>query len=126
MGLHELTAARDQLQQEIDGQTGKIDRAQQAADSARQRAEEAGIDVTPEAPASLEVEARNLKEQNQSVLNSLNNALQDQAVEDVQRLFQSLCVEHQLQLSSRPPSAGSSRPSSRGGSSGGGYPGVGR
>jgi chromosome segregation ATPase len=116
----QLTASRDQLQQEIGGQAAKLERAEQALEVTKRRATQAGIDVGPEAPATLEIETKSLRDQNQSVLHALNNALQDSAVEDVLRLFQSLSQEHNLPLSSRPPSVASSRPSSRGGSSLGG------
>lgn len=118
--VSDLTASRDQLEVEVGGQAAKLDRAEQALEAIKRRATQAGIDVGPEAPASLEVETKALRDQNQSVLHALNNALQDAAVEDVLRLFQSLSQEHNLPLSSRPPSVASSRPSSRAGSSAGG------
>merc|ERR1719436_1860296 len=46
----ELTAARDVVQQEIGAQRDKIGRAQRAMETSRRRAEEAGVDLAPDAP----------------------------------------------------------------------------
>mmetsp|Transcript_7374 Transcript_7374/g.18510 ORF Transcript_7374/g.18510 Transcript_7374/m.18510 type:complete len:897 (+) Transcript_7374:100-2790(+) len=112
----ELTAARDVIQQEIAAQRDKLDRAQRGMEVSRRRAEEAGVDLSPDAPAALDVDTRTIKDQNHSTLFALSNALQDHA-DDVLPLFQSLCNEKGVQLPSRPPSVAGSRPgSSRAGS----------
>ncbi|CAJ1345383.1 unnamed protein product [Effrenium voratum] len=69
----------------------------------------AGVDLAPEAPPAVDIQARGLREQNQSLLFALSNALQDYT-EDVLPLFENLCHERGLALPSRPPSA--SRPGS--------------
>mmetsp|Transcript_108325 Transcript_108325/g.258499 ORF Transcript_108325/g.258499 Transcript_108325/m.258499 type:complete len:884 (+) Transcript_108325:74-2725(+) len=107
--VNELTAARDVLRQDIEAQGPKLDRAQQALESARARAIQAGVDLAPEAPPAVDIQARGLREQNQSLLFALSNALQDYT-EDVLPLFENLCHERGLALPSRPPSA--SRPGS--------------
>merc|ERR1712064_98435 len=110
--FNELSAARENLQQEIDGQRPKLERAEQTLDVWRRKAAEAGLEMGPDAPATLDIEVRSLRDQNQSVLFALGNALQDHA-EDVLPLFQSLCNEKGLPRFSRPPSGGS-RPASGG------------
>lgn len=109
--VNELSAARDVLRQDIDGQAPKLERATQALEVSRRRALEAGVDLGVEAPPTLDIEARSLKDQNQSVLFSLSNALQEHA-EDVLPLFESLCNEKGIARPSRPPSVASSRPGS--------------
>lgn len=114
--VHEMVAARDSIAQDTDAQQQKLERAEQALDGSRSRAEEVGVDLSQESAATLDVEQRGLRDLNQSVLFSLNNSLQAH-VEDVLPLFESLCDEKQLNRPSRPPSAASSRPaSSRSGS----------
>merc|ERR1712072_1575299 len=111
--VQELTAARDQLRVDSEGQRPKLERAEQALEVSRRRAVEAGVDMGQEAPTTLDVQTRTLRDQNQSVLYAMNNALQDH-VEDVLPLFESLCNEKGLVRPSRPPSAASagSRPGS--------------
>jgi len=110
--VNELTAARDVLRQDVDAQTSKSQRAEQAVETARARAIQAGVDLAPEAPAAVDIQARGVREQNQSMLFALSNALQDYT-EDVLPLFENLCQERGVALPSRPPSA-MSRPGSRG------------
>merc|ERR1719375_3125256 len=109
--LEDLNVARDQLRAEAEGQQAKLDRAEQALTISRRRAREAGVDMTEEAPTTLDIQTRTLRDQNQAVLFALSNALQDHT-EDVLPLFESLCNEKGLARPSRPPSAGSlgSRP----------------
>jgi len=108
---NELSAARDVLRQDIDAQRPKIDRAQQASDASRRRCAEAGVDLNPESNASLDIEARGLRENNQSIMYAAMNALQEYS-EDVLPLFESLCQERGIARPVRPPSQGSSRPGS--------------
>lgn len=110
--VNELTAARDVLRQDVDAQTSKAQRAEQAVETARARAIQAGVDLAPEAPPAVDLQARGVREQNQSMLFALSNALQDYT-EDVLPLFENLCQERGVALPSRPPSA-MSRPGSRG------------
>mmetsp|Transcript_19797 Transcript_19797/g.52076 ORF Transcript_19797/g.52076 Transcript_19797/m.52076 type:complete len:367 (-) Transcript_19797:52-1152(-) len=107
----DLTAARAGLQQEIAAQQDKLDRASRALQVSMRRATEAGVDTSPDGPAGLDLETRGLKDQNQSVLFSLSNALQDHQ-EDVLPLFQAVCNEKGVGLPSRPPSVAGSRPGS--------------
>jgi coiled-coil domain-containing protein 39 len=108
--VQELAGARGVLRQDINAQAAKIDRAQQAVETAKRRATEVGVDLGPESPPTLDIEAKSLKEQNQSVLFALSNVLQDYP-EDVLPLFESLCQERGVTRPSRPSSA-SSRPGS--------------
>merc|ERR1712003_321038 len=114
--VNELAAARDTLAADIDSQRPKLDRADQALDNSKRRAAEVGVDMNQESAASLDIDQRNLRDLNQSVLFSLSNALQAHA-EDVLPLFESLCDEKQIGRPSRPPSAASSAPASSRGSS---------
>lgn len=107
----ELEAARGVLRDDISSQHEKLDRAERAVEVSRRRAHQAGLDLGPEAPASIDVEAKSLKHQNESVLHALTNALQEHP-EDVLPLFESLCAERGLRRPSRPPSGASSRPAS--------------
>mmetsp|Transcript_36800 Transcript_36800/g.104782 ORF Transcript_36800/g.104782 Transcript_36800/m.104782 type:complete len:898 (+) Transcript_36800:99-2792(+) len=109
--VSELSAVRDVMQQEIAGQGEKLERASRTLEASKRRAADAGVDFSPEAPATLDIETRTMKDQNQSVLFALQNALQDHQ-EDVLPLFVSLCNEKGVQLPSRPPSVASSRPGS--------------
>merc|ERR1712039_1106383 len=109
--VNELTGARDVLKQDIEAQGPKLERAGQALEVSRRRAADAGVDLGAESAPALDIEARGLKDQNQSVLFSLSNALQDHA-EDVLPLFESLCNEKGIARPSRPPSQASSRPGS--------------
>merc|ERR1712151_364854 len=113
LGAHvnELAAARDTLAADIDSQRPKIERAVQGLESSQRRAEEVGVDPNPDSAPSLDIEQRNLRDLNKSVLFSLANALQAHA-EDVLPLFESLCDEKQIGRPSRPPSAASSAPAS--------------
>jgi len=108
--VNELTAARDVLRQDIGTQAPKIERAQQTLANAQTRAIQSGVDLAPEAAAAVDVKARGLREQNQSLLFALSNALQDYG-EDVLPLFENLCAERGVAMPSRPPSA-ASRPGS--------------
>jgi len=110
--VNELTAARDVLHQDIGQQAGKVDRANQSREAARARADQAGVDLSAESPATVDIEARALREENQSVLFALNNLLQEYP-EDVLPLFESLCAERGVARPSRPPSAASRPGSSR-------------
>merc|ERR1711959_708625 len=111
--VQELSAARDQLRLDSEAQRPKLERAEQALEVSRRRAVEAGVDMGQDAPTTLDVQTRTLRDQNQSVLYAMSNALQDH-VEDVLPLFESLCNEKGLVRPSRPPSAASagSRPGS--------------
>lgn len=111
----EMAAAREGLQQEISAQREKLDRAARAFEVAQRRAVDSGVDLAPGGPAGLDLDTRSLRDQNQSVLFSINNALQDHQ-DDVLPLFQAVCHEKGVGLPSRPPSVAGSRPgSSRGG-----------
>jgi len=110
--VNELTAARDVLNQDIQQQEGKIERASQTREAAKARAEQAGVELTEESPATIDIQARAVREENQSVLFALNNLLQDYS-EDVLPLFESLCHERGVARPSRPPSAASRPGSSR-------------
>lgn len=87
--VNELTAARDVLRQDVDAQRSKAQRAEQAVETARARAIQAGVDLAPEAPPAVDLQARGVREQNQSMLFALSNALQDYT-EDVLPLFENL------------------------------------
>eukprot|EP00929_Paragymnodinium_shiwhaense_P117399 TRINITY_DN8793_c0_g1_i16.p1 TRINITY_DN8793_c0_g1~~TRINITY_DN8793_c0_g1_i16.p1 ORF type:complete len:894 (-),score=357.54 TRINITY_DN8793_c0_g1_i16:416-3097(-) len=115
----ELGAAQQMVSQELEAQTGKMERASQALEMSKSRAGEVGVDLAPESAASVEIEARNLGDQNTSVVYALNNSLQDYYAEDVLPLFESLCDEKQIHRPSRAPSVASSRPASRDSSQGG-------
>jgi len=108
----ELSAARDILLQDVESQGPKMERARLALEASRRRAYEAGVDMGPDAPVAMDTQARALRDLNQSVLFSLSNALQEHA-EDVLPLFENLCAEKGLSRPSRPPSATSTRASSR-------------
>eukprot|EP00435_Cladocopium_sp_Y103_P019494 s3290_g4.t1 len=56
--VNELTAARDVLRQDVDAQTSKAQRAEQAVETARARAIQAGVDLAPEAPPAVDLQAR--------------------------------------------------------------------
>jgi len=110
----DFSAARDQLRLDAESQQPKLARADQSLEESRRRAVAAGVDMGPEAPTTLDVQTRTLKDQNQSILFAMMNALQDHA-EDVLPLFESLCNEKGIVRPSRPPSAasqGGSRPGS--------------
>jgi len=111
--VQELTGARDQLRVDAEAQRPKGERAEQALEVSRRRAMEAGVDMGQEATTTLDIQTRTLRDQNQSILFAMNNALQDHG-EDVLPLFESLCNEKGLARPSRPPSAASagSRPGS--------------
>jgi len=115
----ELVAAQENVTHELDAQTGKMERASQALETSKRRAEEVGVDMSAESAATVEIEARNLADENTSVVYSLNNSLQDYYQEDVLPLFESLCDEKMIHRPSRAPSVASSRPQSRGSSQGG-------
>merc|ERR1711937_138917 len=111
--LQDLEAAKVQLQVDGDQQRPKLERAEQALEVSRRRAVEAGVDMGQEAPTTLDIQTRSLRDQNQSILYAMNNALQDHP-EDVLPLFESLCNEKGIARPSRPASAasGGSRPGS--------------
>merc|ERR1712139_642803 len=111
--VQDYAGARDQLRVDADSQQPKLERAHQALEVSRQRAQQAGVDMGQEAPTTLDIQTRTLREQNQAILFAMNNALQDHA-EDVLPVFESLCSEKGLNRPSRPPSAASagSRPGS--------------
>jgi len=109
--VKELEAARDVLRQDIQAQGPKTERAQQALELSRRRATDAGVDMSANSLATLDIQARSLRDQNQSVLFALNNALQEHA-EDVLPLFENLCSEKGISRPSRPPSGASTRPGS--------------
>mmetsp|Transcript_41567 Transcript_41567/g.109721 ORF Transcript_41567/g.109721 Transcript_41567/m.109721 type:complete len:891 (+) Transcript_41567:143-2815(+) len=107
----ELSGARDVLRQDIMSQRAKLERAYQALEASRARAEQAGVNMSPDGALALDIEVRSLRDQNQSVLYALSNALQDHA-QDVLPLYESLCNEKGIARPSRPPSVGGSRPGS--------------
>merc|ERR1711990_1046909 len=111
--LQDLNAARDQLRLDAEAQLPKLERAEQSLEVSRRRAIEAGVDMGQDAPTTLDIQTRTLRDQNQSVLYAMNNALQDHP-EDVLPLFESLCNEKGIARPSRPASAasGGSRPGS--------------
>jgi len=108
--LQDLSVAREQLEVDAEAQRPKMDRAEQALGVSRRRAVDAGVDMEAEAPTTLDVQTRSLRDQNQAILFALSNALRDHT-EDVLPLFESLCNEKGIARPSRPPSA-SSRPGS--------------
>jgi len=107
----ELTAALDVLRADIEAQGPKMERANQTLEASVRRATDAGVDMAEDSLASLDIAARMLRDQNQSVLFALSNALQEHG-EDVLPLFDSLCAEKGVARPSRPPSVASSRPGS--------------
>merc|ERR1711865_624131 len=112
--MGDLSAARDQLRVDSEAQQPKLERAEQGLEEARRMAVAAGVDMGHEAPTTLDVQTRTLRDQNQFILYAMNNALQDHA-ENVLPLFESLCNEKGILRPSRPPSAasgGGSRPGS--------------
>lgn len=121
LDLHvgELAAARDVLRQDMEAQRSKLERAERALEVSTRRAAEAGVELGVDRPAGMDIEARSLRDQNQSVLHALGNALQDHT-EDVLPLFESLCNEKGIAKPSRPPSVASTRPGSSRSSIGGG------
>eukprot|EP00913_Durusdinium_trenchii_P007009 g6593.t1 len=54
--VNELTAARDVLRQDVEGQQAKTQRAEQALEAARARAIQAGVDLAPETPAAVDIQ----------------------------------------------------------------------
>ncbi|CAL1173932.1 unnamed protein product [Cladocopium goreaui] len=72
-----MLQGRPVLRQDVDAQTSKAQRAEQAVETARARAIQAGVDLAPEAPPAVDLQARGVREQNQSMLFALSNALQD-------------------------------------------------
>eukprot|EP00747_Dinoflagellata_sp_TGD_P162413 gnl/TRDRNA2_/TRDRNA2_179979_c0_seq1.p1 gnl/TRDRNA2_/TRDRNA2_179979_c0~~gnl/TRDRNA2_/TRDRNA2_179979_c0_seq1.p1 ORF type:complete len:930 (-),score=334.27 gnl/TRDRNA2_/TRDRNA2_179979_c0_seq1:125-2803(-) len=114
--VRELTSAREVINQELQSQGPKFERAQGSLDAARRRAADVGVDMGLDSAATLDVEMRGLRDQNQGVLFALSNALQDHP-HDVLPLFESLCNEKGLARPSRPPSGAGSRPGSRSGRS---------
>merc|ERR1712072_1413414 len=72
--VQELTAARDQLRVDSEGQRPKLERAEQALEVSRRRAVEAGVDMGQEAPTPLGIQTRALRDQNQSILHAMTNA----------------------------------------------------
>merc|ERR1712100_210745 len=111
--VQDYAGARDQLRVDADSQQPKLERAHQALEVSRQRAQQAGVDMGQEAPTTIDIQTRTLREQNMAIIYAMNNALQDHA-EDVLPVFESLCSEKGLNRPSRPPSAASvgSRPGS--------------
>jgi len=109
--VRELAANRDMQKQDTEGKKGKLDRAKQSLETSKKKATEAGVDMAPESNPLLDIMARTLKDQNQSVLFALNNVLQDHP-ENVLPLFESLCQEKGVARPSRPASVTSSRPAS--------------
>merc|ERR1711939_854284 len=101
------------LQLDAEAQRPKLERAEQALAVSRRRAVDAGVEMEPEAPTTLDIQTRSLRDQNQAVLFAMSNALRDHT-EDVLPLFESLCNEKGIARPSRPPSAASvgSRPGS--------------
>lgn len=111
--LQDLDMAREQLRVDGDSQRPKLERAEQALAVSRRRAVDAGVDMETEAATTLDIQTRSLRDQNQSILFAMSNALRDHT-EDVLPLFESLCNEKGIARPSRPPSAASigSRPGS--------------
>merc|ERR1712118_592931 len=85
----ELSSARDHLRLEAEGQQPKMERGEQTLEESRRRAVAAGVDMGADAPTTLDVQTRSLRDQNQAILYAMNNALQDHA-EDVLPLFEAL------------------------------------
>mmetsp|Transcript_129202 Transcript_129202/g.288806 ORF Transcript_129202/g.288806 Transcript_129202/m.288806 type:complete len:900 (+) Transcript_129202:132-2831(+) len=108
---NELAQARDLIVQDIEAQQPKLERAEQALIVSRSKASQAGIDIEGESPASLDIECRALRDQNQSILHALGTSLQDYT-QDVLPLFESLLQEKGIAVASRPPSVAGSRPGS--------------
>lgn len=111
--VRELTSQRDQMHMDLDGQLPKMDRAKQTLDVSKRRGRDSGVPMESESPQMLDIQARNLRDQNQSFIYSMNEALQHHP-EDVFQLFESLCNDKGIARSSRPPSGNSagSRPQS--------------
>lgn len=114
--VQDLTQAREGLRLDTEQQQPKLERAQQALEVSRRRALDAGVDMGQEAPTTLDIQTRSLRDQNQSFLFAMSNALQEHT-EDVLPLFESLCNEKGIARPSRPPSAAGSAAGSRPGSS---------
>merc|ERR1711871_40464 len=111
--LEALHSEKEKLQLDAEAQRPKLERAEQALAVSRRRAVDAGVEMEPEAPTTLDIQTRSLRDQNQAVLFAMSNALRDHT-EDVLPLFESLCNEKGIARPSRPPSAASvgSRPGS--------------
>jgi chromosome segregation ATPase len=111
--VRELTSQRDQMHMDLDGQLPKMDRAKQTLEVSKRRGRDSGVPMESESPQMLDIQARNLRDQNQSFIYSMNEALQHHP-EDVLQLFESLCNDKGIARSSRPPSGNSagSRPQS--------------
>jgi len=106
-----LTAERDVLDHDLHAQNPKLERVAATKESWTRRAMEAGVELTAEAPHTLDIDTKCLKDLNQSVVASLGTALQEHP--DVLRLFVSLCAEKGVVRPPRPPSAASRPPSGR-------------
>lgn len=89
------------LSQDVEAQAAKFQRTSQAVEAARGRAIHAGVELAPETPQAVDIATRQVREQNQSILFALANALQDYT-EDVLPLFENLCQERGVALPSRP------------------------
>ena len=61
--VNELTAARDVLRQDVEGQAAKFQRATQAVEAARGRAIHAGVQLAPEEPFAVDIATRQVRVQ---------------------------------------------------------------
>jgi len=107
----QLNALLARIQEDVQAQGEKMERANQALEVSVRRATNAGVEMAEDSAASLDIMTRALRDENQSVIHALANALQDHS-EDVLPLFESLCAEKGITKPSRPPSGASSRPGS--------------
>merc|ERR1712046_236142 len=97
-----------------DAQLPKMERAKQTLETSKRRARDSGVPMEQDSAQLLDIQSRNLRDQNQSFVYSMNEALQGHP-EDVYQLFEQLCNDKGITRPSRPPSANSagSRPQSQ-------------
>jgi chromosome segregation ATPase len=122
--VQELGAMSEQIRMDRENQQAKIQRAQRDLEVSKRRAEDAGVALGVDAPHSLDIQTRILRDQHQNFLFSMQNALQEHS-EDVLPLFESLCNEKGIGRPSRPASVASGA-GSRPGSSRSSFPGTAR
>jgi chromosome segregation ATPase len=112
--VQELNAEKDQIRMDLDAQLPKMDRAKQTLETSKRRARDAGVPMEQDSAQLLDIQSRNLRDQNQSFVHSMDEALKGHP-EDVYQLFEQLCNDKGITRPSRPPSANSvgSRPQSQ-------------
>jgi chromosome segregation ATPase len=117
--VRSLESARDMMDQEMQQHEPRLERAIRSWEEWQNKAETAGLEMTQDSPAMLDLNAQGQRDRNKRVLLALSNVLHDDA--HVLQLFESLCRERGVVRPSRPPTPGSrpasgassARPSSR-------------